>query len=126
MRVLVTGSSGFIGSSLIRVLNRRGHEVIAGTRSGIPMDEAIVGCHGVVHLANLAHSSADRPLLHKVNVEGSRRVAELASSRGLRRMVYISSIKAIAAQTEDRPKDGSELPNPVDEYGRTKLAAERA
>ena len=101
MRVFVTGVSGFIGRSLAPALKARGHEV----RS------AIDGCNAVVHLANIAHTSASLGELRRVNVEGTIAQAEAALAAGARRFVYLSSIKAA---------------QPDDAYGRTKSEAERA
>ncbi len=117
MRVFVTGGSGFIGSTLVPALVGSGHEVATGD---------IEGCDAVVHLANIAHARAARALLWKVNVDGSRQLAERAAASGVRRMVYLSSIKVSGEQTGSRPFNGSESPSPEDEYGRAKLAAEQA
>jgi nucleoside-diphosphate-sugar epimerase len=112
MRVLVTGLSGFIGSSLGPLLEGRGHEVRGAGREVRVLADAFRGCDAVVHLANIAHASARPELLWRVNVEGSARAAELAAANGVRRFVYLSSAKA-------------EAPAPSDRYGAAKLAAER-
>ena len=111
MRVLVTGASGFIGSSLVPALEARGHEVHTVTREAAKLADAFAGCDAVVHLANLAHAYGKPTTLWRVNVDGTRRAAELAAAAGVRRFVYLSSIKAAA---------------PDDEYARAKLAAEQA
>jgi nucleoside-diphosphate-sugar epimerase len=117
MRVLVTGGSGFIGSTLVPALVVSGHDVSTGDMEG---------CDALVHLANIAHARVPRALLWKVNVEGTRQLAERAAASGVRRMVYLSSIKASGEESGSKPFDGSESPSPEDEYGRTKLAAEQA
>lgn len=113
MRVLVTGISGFIGSALAPALEARGHVVSGVTREARTLAEAFAGSEAVVHLANIAHSTLNRELLWRVNVDGTRRAAELAAAAGAKRFVYLSSVKA-----------GREEPG--DAYAETKLAAERA
>lgn len=117
MRIHVTGASGFIGSTLVPTLAAANYEV---------RTDGLAACEAVIHLANVAHASADKELLWKVNVEGTRRIAEQAVAAGVRRLIYLSSIKASGEQTGSRPFDGSEEPAPQDEYGRAKLAAEQA
>jgi nucleoside-diphosphate-sugar epimerase len=101
MRVLVTGAGGFIGSHLCPVLDAAGHELRASPE----------GCDAVVHLANIAHTSASAADLHRVNVEGTIAQARAALAVGARRFVYLSSIKAA---------------QPDDAYGRAKRLAEQA
>ena len=101
MRIHVTGASGFIGSHLRPALAAAGHE----------LRTAPEGCDAVVHLANIAHASASPADLHRVNVEGTIAQARAALAAGVRRFVYLSSIKA--AQPEDA-------------YGRAKSIAEQA
>jgi nucleoside-diphosphate-sugar epimerase len=127
MRVLVTGLGGFIGSSLGPALEARGHEVRGAGREVAVLADAFRGCDAVVHLANIAHDSAPPELLWRVNVEGSARAAELAAANGVRRFVYLSSVKAGAqgsAAPEAARQVGSAAPE-TDRYGAAKLAAER-
>jgi UDP-N-acetyl-alpha-D-quinovosamine dehydrogenase len=111
MRILVTGLSGFIGSSLGPFLEARGHEVRGAGRELTALAEALRGCDAMVHLANIAHARVEAGLLRRVNVEGTVRAAALAADHGVRRFVYLSSVKAI---------------EPQDAYGHAKLAAEHA
>jgi UDP-N-acetyl-alpha-D-quinovosamine dehydrogenase len=100
MRIYVTGASGFIGSQLVPALREAGHEVVV----------SLQGCDAVVHLANIAHTSASPRELHRVNVEGTLAQAQAALAAGARRFVYLSSIKAA---------------QPRDSYGQAKRLAEQ-
>jgi nucleoside-diphosphate-sugar epimerase len=111
MRILVTGLSGFIGSSLGPFLEARGQEVRGAGRDVTALAQALRGCDAVVHLANIAHARVEAELLRRVNVEGTARAAQLAADQGVRRFVYLSSVKAN---------------EPQDAYGHAKLAAEQA
>jgi len=125
MRVLITGISGFVGSELAPALRKFGHEVLAASvRSDVT--DLLVGCEAIVHLANIAHRSASLDLLRRVNVEGTRALAEKAAAAGARRFVYLSSIKALGEETHGLALNGAEVPAPEDAYGRAKLEAERA
>jgi nucleoside-diphosphate-sugar epimerase len=126
MQVVVTGISGFIGSRLAPALAARGHQVRGVARDAITDPAAYAGCDAIVHLANIAHGKVARERLWDVNVRLTRTVAEVAVQQRVRRMVYLSSIKASGNETRARAFDGSENPAPVDDYGRAKLDAEHA
>ena len=123
MRIAVTGASGFIGTALVEACRLRGHGVQPVTRGADPRD-ALRGADAVVHLANLAHGRFGREALWRVNVEGTREIAARAAAQGVRRIVYLSSVKACGEETR-APFDGSEHA-PHTAYGRSKLAAEEA
>jgi nucleoside-diphosphate-sugar epimerase len=101
MRIHVTGARGFIGSHLCPALEAAGPE----------LRPALEACVAVVHLANIAHTSAPPAALHRVNVEGTIAQAQAALAAGVRRFVYLSSIKAA---------------QPDDAYGQAKAIAEQA
>jgi nucleoside-diphosphate-sugar epimerase len=111
MRVLVTGSTGFIGTALAPALRAGGHEVLAGGRDAASLARTLPGCDAVVHLANVAHARVDPELLRSVNVDGTRIAAELAAAAGVKRFVYLSSVKAAVLD---------------DSYAAVKFAAEQA
>jgi len=145
-RVLVTGANGFVGRHLCAMLKQRGHYVRAALRStvadaAIPANEvcqvgdlgpetdwgrAVDGMDSVVHLAAKAHvldQPHDDGEYHRINALGTRGLAQSASRGGIRRFVFLSSIK-VYGEARDRAFRVDEEPQPVDVYGKSKLSAE--
>ncbi len=150
MRVLVTGASGFVGRGLLKELPRRGHVAIAATRRAISRLEgaeqcfqiadvgadshwlpALEGIEAVIHAAARVHVMQERgadPLVEyrRVNVHGTLRLARQAAAAGVRRFVFISSIKVNGEGTDlGKPYSAGDVPAPVDPYGISKLEAEQ-
>jgi UDP-N-acetyl-alpha-D-quinovosamine dehydrogenase len=147
---LITGSNGFIGRTLCKTLAHNGWCVVGVSRrldygSGIPgvrdvclslnaapdqWRQAMVSTSCVVHLAARVHqlekTKGRHDVAYKVNVEGSRFVAEQAALAGVRRFVFLSSIKVHGEGEVGRPYTADDTPNPSDDYGQSKLDAERA
>ena len=150
MKVLMTGATGFVGGQLLRVLAQgRNHEVIVASRRAVVatppgvkrlstgfLDDtanwqvAVKGVGVVVHLAGRAHimrESAIDPLheFRRVNTEGTLNLAHPAAAAGVRRFVYLSSIKVNGETTApDRPFTPNDLAAPQDPYGISKHEAE--
>lgn len=150
MNVLVTGATGFVGSALVRLLLDQGKQVVAGVRmvsSKLPAgvrqvpvgdmlayadwSDALNSVDAVVHAAARVHVRRDQvsePLaeFRKVNVDGTLQLARQAAGAGVKRFVFISSIKVNGQVTEHEqyffPDD---VPNPVDPYGISKYEAEQ-
>jgi nucleoside-diphosphate-sugar epimerase len=86
----------------------------------------------VIHCAARAHILRDKsnnPLLEyrRVNVDGTLRLAHQAAAAGVRRFIFISSIKVNGEKTElGCPFTADDVPNPTDPYGISKWEAERA
>jgi nucleoside-diphosphate-sugar epimerase len=142
VRVLVTGASGFLGSALLQQLNQRGLEAIGLYRSD-PVgnkfivdsldtleSDQLIGIDCIVHCAARAHVMSEdlsNPLAEyrKVNVEGTLRLARQAFEAGVKRFIFISSIKVNGEQTSSgSPYTADNIPKPLDAYGISKYEAE--
>ncbi len=150
MRLLVTGANGFVGHALCVEALRRGLSVKGAMRSagelppGVepvvvgPIDgetdwvEALRGADVVIHLAARVHVMKDTaadPLAEflRVNLQGTEQLARQAAQAGVKRLVYVSSIKVNGEQaTETQPFVEADKPDPQDAYGISKWQAEQA
>jgi nucleoside-diphosphate-sugar epimerase len=143
-RVLVTGASGFVGKALVSEMLRLGFSVTAATRGqsldvACPVvrieryDEALPPLDAydcIVHLAARVHittaaNAQDSGLFRLVNVQGTLHLARAAAAAGVRRFVYLSSVKVNGESTlPGKPYTESDMPDPQDAYGLSKLEAE--
>ncbi len=147
---MVTGANGFVGAALCRNLVERGLETRGAVRretAVLPtgVDKIAVGditadtewaqalheIDCVIHLAarvHVMHENSPDPLseFRKVNVEGTAKLAQDAVRAGVKRLIYVSSIKVNGEATFDRPFSESDEPHPVDPYGISKWEAEEA
>src|SRR3954454_16489604 len=147
MRIVVTGATGNVGTSVVRALGRdeRVEEIVGVARrlpdwrpertrwvaADVARDDlrpVFEGADAVIHLAWLIQPSRDEAELERVNVAGSRRVFEAAAEAGAKALVHASSIGVYSPGPKDRrvdeswPRDG--VPSLF--YSRHKAAAERA
>jgi nucleoside-diphosphate-sugar epimerase len=150
--VLVTGANGFIGRMLCMSLEEHGYAIRAAVRTPSPAmrlskaadvvaigaigaetdwSEALRGVETVVHLAARVHvlkEKARDPLaeFRLVNVAGTEGLARMAALAGVRRLVYVSSIKVNGEHTHESPFTEAGTPGPQDAYGLSKWEAEQA
>lgn len=131
MSIVVTGATGFIGTSLVRFLRARGMCVHTLAR-GDDAPEVMVGAKTVVHLAarvHVMHELAGNPLeeFRRANVDATKTLATQAAAAGIERFVFVSSVKVNGEQTNpNQPFTEEDDPNPLDDYGRSKYEAELA
>jgi dihydroflavonol-4-reductase len=128
MKLLVTGATGFLGSTLVPMLREAGHDVRVLVRSGAPFPDAevvkgdvrdpesvrraLAGVEGLCHLAGLvSRDPADARKMYDLHVEGTRNLLTAAAHAGLRRIVLASSsgtigvsrVRRVATEEDDYP-----------------------
>lgn len=150
MRFLITGANGFVGQSLCAELLQRRHSVRGVVRSSAQLIagveiarvgdidaktdwlEALRGIDVVIHLAARVHVMKDAvadPLAEflKVNLYGTENLAQQAAQAGVKRLVYVSSIKVNGEGTHGQHRyTEQDVPAPQDPYGVSKWRAEQA
>lgn len=141
---LVTGARGFVGRGLQATLRQRGVPYQAAGRkigngsvavgdidSNTDWTAALEGIDVVVHLAAVNQNvvlgpSATRDDYWEVNVEGTMNLAKQAVAAGVKRFVYMSSVKVNGEWTDlGRPFTSTDTPNPQTAYAASKLEGER-
>lgn len=149
MNLLLTGANGFLGSKLAVTLNaepyvrltaavRRSVQLSAmnvvevqGLDANTDWTDSVTDQQVVIHTAARAHIMKDEavdPLTEyrRVNVDGTLNLARQAVEAGVRRFIFISSIKVNGEQTSfDKPFTAEDLPAPEDAYGISKYEAEQ-
>ncbi len=148
MKILLTGASGFVGSHILDSLRRRGldtalllrpttnkrfitsHLPDTEVRSGSISDpaslrQALSGITDVVHCAG-ATKAGRAQVFYEVNQAGTRNVVSAVNEKAsvVRRLVHLSSVAAAGPATWEKPAREEDSPQPVSEYGKSKLAGE--
>ena len=150
MNLLVTGANGFVGHALCKAaitrginiskVTRRHCELLTNAKSFVVGDisgatdwsMALKDCDVLIHLAARVHvmlDSVDDPLteFRKVNTVGTEHLARSAAAKGVKRFVYVSSVKVNGEETiGNQSYSEKSLPNPQDPYSISKWEAEQA
>lgn len=149
MNILITGATGFVGGHLCVELIQKKHQLLLAvsslcdfkfpsTQIVVPefnnftiSPEVLAGIDVVIHLAARVHvmdeqSSDPFKAFLEVNLHGTINPARQAAAAGVKRFVYVSSIKVNGEYTENKPFDEADLANPQDPYAVSKWKAEQA
>lgn len=146
---MITGANGFVGSTLSETLARLNHQVIACSRHKQVQETGFEQVHipflnretvwqpflgsidAVIHLAarvHVMHDTSVNPLaeFQEVNLHGTINLVRQAAAAGVRRFVYVSSIKVNGESTTDAAFTESDIAAPQDPYAISKWQAEQA
>jgi nucleoside-diphosphate-sugar epimerase len=147
VNILITGAGGFVGKDLCSTLTQQNHKVSAVIRDSnasihnaqlivqtlsksTHWTEALNNIDVVIHLAGRAHvmkEEADDPYqaYAEINVEATRHLAEQAALNGVKRFIFLSSIKVNGESTNKNAFTESDPLQPDDDYAKTKYEAEK-
>jgi dihydroflavonol-4-reductase len=150
MLAFVTGATGFLGSHVAKVLADQGAElrllvrsssnlknlhglkaetVVGDLRDAASLEKAIAGCDTVFHVAaDYRLWVRDPDEMYRSNVEGTRALLEAAGRKGVRRVVYTSSVATMGFTSSGRPADEDSpvaLGDMIGHYKRSKFMAEQ-
>lgn len=161
-KILITGASGFIGRSLCKTLSTSGRffrgavrsieSISTDTRSNyvsigdistkINWKNALANIDCIIHCAGRAHvmnetKKNELEIYRSINVQGTKLLAQEAAKAGVKRLIFLSSIKVMGESTDnnqtnmDSKKKNNfffkynDVPNPVDSYSKSKLETEK-
>lgn len=146
MKVLLTGATGFVGRALHLLLLQTGHSVRIAARRQLDTEseqvlvgdigpetdwkDAVEGIEVVIHLAARVHQMQDAAVdalaaYRATNTLGTERLARAAAQAGVRRFVFVSSVKAVGeCSARGQPLTEDSPARPEDPYGLSKLEAE--
>lgn len=148
-KILVTGASGFIGRHLcgalqthdfsFRPIVRTPSSIIKNSESIALGDinavtnwhEALIGIDTIIHLAARVHvmnetTSDPWAEFRATNVDATVNLAKQAIQAGIKRFIFVSTIKVNGEETHHQPFTPFDIPAPLDFYGQSKLEAEIA
>ena len=139
MRILITGIHGFVGSNLVRALNKDhtiyGLDIIAPIKEGVSytfswddLENGIVPeVDAIIHLAGKAHDTknqASAGVYFKVNTGLTQIIYDYFLKSSARKFIFFSTAKAAADRVEDVLTEDV-VPAPIGPYGESKIKAEQ-
>ncbi|MEW6295627.1 MAG: NAD(P)-dependent oxidoreductase [Candidatus Diapherotrites archaeon] len=129
MKILVTGSQGFIGKELVKELKQRNYEVKEfdlGSGQDLlnekQVREAVKGSGVVIHLAAIISDEFPKDKFFSVNVKGTENLLEASAKENIRKFIFVSSV-GVYGPVKERADEKSEL-RPQTNYEKSKLEAE--
>src|SRR5271165_5018048 len=142
--IALTGATGFVGQHLLQELPKRGYRIRALLRRPTDrpiqaasavigdivrpqnMSAALEGVDAVIHSAGIAHAMSGAPDddYRVLNTEATINLARAAHRAGVRRFVFLSSIRAQTGPAADAVLTEADEEKPTNAYGASKLAAE--
>ena len=148
-KLMITGASGFVGRSLVKLLLQNGWSVSCPVRSahqdlftGVDTHliedinpstdwrDSLLGCYAVIHLAARVHAIPDKhpdslAEYRLVNVKSTLNLARQAANLNVRRFIFVSSVKVNGELTvNDMSFRADDIPKPLDPYAISKYEAE--
>jgi UDP-glucose 4-epimerase len=143
--IALTGATGFIGKHILRELTGHGHHVrvLLRTPTALPANctSAVIGdlnrpvnmAQALADVGTIIHSAGNAPTMtgspgddfRQLSAEATGNLAQAAKRAGIRRFIFMSSLRAQAGASTDRILTEDLLPEPADPYGQSKLAAEQ-
>lgn len=139
--IWVTGATGFVGGAAVARLQAEGQPVVPVSRRGgevlgqkactlSELGSQLSPGSVVLYAAGRAHvkepaSAASREAFWRANCDEPLAAARLAAARGARRFVFVSSVKVNGERTDGTPFSDEDVPQPEDEYGRSKWEGEQ-
>lgn len=147
MNILVTGATGFVGQALCQALIDHGHHAIALCRKAntqlkaseiiykdlnafTQFEETLKSIEVVIHLAGRTHvlnDTAENPYqaYAEINIEATKNLALQAAASGVKRFIFLSSVKVNGEISAKNAFNEQSAPSPEDDYGKTKWQAEK-
>ena len=131
-RVIVTGASGFVGKALVSDLIQKGYQVtplsftnfLQGTVRSLPEADVCIHLAARVHVMNDSHPNPIEEY-RRINFGGTKLLADLAHRAGVRRFIYMSTVKVVSESSPfKQPLTTSDVPAPTDPYAISKLESE--